>query len=299
MIWGPKPCSPCSLDPMKKIQFTMKVADDSGLEFLDLLLKYDKVKCKISVDVYAKPTNSFTYVLPTTCYSKNSINKIPEGIALRLRRICDSDEKFEMRSKEYQKYLVTRDYSPSLVSEQFNKVKDLTRSEARQPKSKDKRRRGKQVGDDKDTFSLVTVYNPRLKDLNRTIQQFLPLLYSDPRMKNIFPEGSIKAYYKRGKNLKEILSPSLYPKKHISREICEVKPCGRRCNICDEFLVFGSKFTCSATGMNYSSKGVFHVTVRMSYTSLLVKHVLNSMLVLLSVLRIVLGCIKVTSIREK
>ena len=46
-------------------------------------------------------------------------------------------------------------------------------------------------------------------------------------------------------------------------------------------------------------KGIFHVTVRMSYTSLLVKHVLNSMLVLLSVLRIVLGCIKVTSIREK
>ena len=40
-------------------------------------------------------TNSFTYVLPTTCFPKNSIKKVPKGITSRLRRICDSDDNLE------------------------------------------------------------------------------------------------------------------------------------------------------------------------------------------------------------
>ena len=58
---------------------------------------------KIFVDVYAKPMNSFTYVLPSTCYPERNINNISKSIALRLRRICYSDQKFDMHSDEYQK----------------------------------------------------------------------------------------------------------------------------------------------------------------------------------------------------
>ena len=53
---------------------------DDGLEFLDLKLKM--VNGKISVDVFSKPTNSFTYVLPSICYH---------------------DEKYVVRSEEYQR----------------------------------------------------------------------------------------------------------------------------------------------------------------------------------------------------
>ena len=48
---------------------------------------------KICVDVYAKSTNSFTYVLPSTCYPKRNTNSIPKSIALKLKRTCDSDKK--------------------------------------------------------------------------------------------------------------------------------------------------------------------------------------------------------------
>ena len=71
------------IDKTGKNKFTMQIADKvNGLEFLDL-----KIKClngKLSVDVYCKPTNSFTCVLPSTCYPMKNINKIPQGIALRL-----------------------------------------------------------------------------------------------------------------------------------------------------------------------------------------------------------------------
>ena len=45
-----------------------------------------------------------------------------EGIALRLRRISDSHEKYEKRSNEYQNYHIATNYSPSLVAKKFQKV---------------------------------------------------------------------------------------------------------------------------------------------------------------------------------
>ena len=48
----------CSMDKTGKINFTMEIASDKGLEFLDLKLKI--VEGKIRVDVFTKPTNSFS-----------------------------------------------------------------------------------------------------------------------------------------------------------------------------------------------------------------------------------------------
>ena len=39
----------------------MQVQDEDGIEFLDLRPKLEN--SKVAVDVFAKPTNSFTYVL--------------------------------------------------------------------------------------------------------------------------------------------------------------------------------------------------------------------------------------------
>ena len=70
-----------TLYPTEKIKFTMEVEEPGNyLEFLDLKLKWESGK--ITVDVHSKPTNSFMYVLPTTCYPRKSINNIPHGIAL-------------------------------------------------------------------------------------------------------------------------------------------------------------------------------------------------------------------------
>ena len=78
-----------NMDETEKTKFTMQIANEvNGLDSLNL-----KIKClndKLLVDVYSKPTNSFTYVLPSTCYPMKNINKVPQGTALRFRRICDT-----------------------------------------------------------------------------------------------------------------------------------------------------------------------------------------------------------------
>ena len=95
-----------SVDKAGKINFTKEIANGTGLKFLDLKLKI--VEGKIRVDVFAKPTNSFSYTTPNTCYSKKNIWNIPKGIALKLKRICDDDVTFDKRSSKYQNYLIGR-----------------------------------------------------------------------------------------------------------------------------------------------------------------------------------------------
>ena len=71
-----------SIDTYSQITFTMFVDNSkSVLEFLDLSLHIYGHN-KICVDVYVKLTKSFTYVLPSTCYPKKSIKKVPKRIAL-------------------------------------------------------------------------------------------------------------------------------------------------------------------------------------------------------------------------
>ena len=168
------------IDKTGKIKFTMQIADDNGLEFLDLKLKLEGGK--ISVDVYSKPTNSFTYVLPNTCYPKRSINNIPRGIALRLKRICDSEKKFADRSNEYKNYLIARDYKSKLVDKHFKDISTISRSEARKVRPK------QQIGN---KVMFTTTCNPCLPDIKGLIKKHLPILHNDDNMKILFPENYI------------------------------------------------------------------------------------------------------------
>ena len=113
------------VEPTEKIQFAMKVAIHT-LEFLELKLKFDEASKQISVSTFAKDTDSFTNVLSSTCFPKNNIENIPKGVALRLRRICNSDEKSEKHGAEYQNYLIVRNYKPGKVKKNiFQTLKNL------------------------------------------------------------------------------------------------------------------------------------------------------------------------------
>ena len=232
-----------TLDPTEKIKFTMEVAEPGNyLEFLDLKLKWESGK--ITVDVHSKPTNSFTYVLPTTCYPRKSINNIPHGIALRLRRICDSDEKFKQRSEEYKNYLIARDYHPGLVDKQFRKVEMTSRHNARKKNTKRK---------EVSKVKFITTFNPAIPSIEGLIRKHIHYLHADEVLKKAFPSNKFSVIYKRNKNLKEMVAPSLYPKPSIKSNHTIVS-CNK-CDICKNFLITDSKFRCTVTGKTYFIKG--------------------------------------------
>ena len=74
-----------NINDIGKLKFTAQTADEKGLEFADLKIKF--LNSKLSVSVYSKVANSFVNVMSSTCYPTKNIKKIPQGIALRLRRI--------------------------------------------------------------------------------------------------------------------------------------------------------------------------------------------------------------------
>ena len=230
------------MDTTGKIKFTKEIASENGLQFLDLKLKI--AEDKIRVDVYAKPTNSFSYTSPNTCYPKNNICNIPKGIALRLRRICDDDETFDKRSTEYQNYLIAREHKPSLVKQQFSEIRKKTRAEARQ-----KRNRKEKVSDVK----FMTTYNLALPNINKIIKNNIAILYTDEKRMKIFPPNTLKTLYRRKKNLSRFLSPSLFPSKAKQIEN-SITSCSK-CDIYNNFLVSYTKFKCKVTRRVYNIRG--------------------------------------------
>ena len=129
--------------------------------------------------------------------------------------------------------------------------------------------------------------------LNKLIRNRLPLLQSDPKMKMIFLEKSIKGIYKRGKNVTEILSPSSFPStKNLIFGL--IGNCNKRCDICTNFMVFDTTFNCTETVISIKLKELYLLTVSMWYIQLLVSVAQCSMLDQLLLSKKDFACIKVT-----
>ena len=101
-----------NVNTKSNIRFTMSFSNEVLLEFFDM---HRDEKSKICVDVLTNPTNSFTYVSPFTFYPKKNINNVPKDTALRFRMICNTDGKFEIRSYEYQNYVIARNCKLTFV----------------------------------------------------------------------------------------------------------------------------------------------------------------------------------------
>ena len=123
--------------------------------------------------------------MPSTCYPNRNIKNVPKGIALRLKRICDSDEKYGERSEEYQKYLLARDSQPGFVKRQLQEVRKLSRSEALRSKVRSNQER---------QLIFFTICNPSLLNMNTLVKKYLSLLYSDENLQELFAASDFNTY---------------------------------------------------------------------------------------------------------
>ena len=79
----------------------------------------------------------FCYLLHTIL--KNNIKNVSNGIALRIRRIFETDEKFNNCSEVYRHYLMARGYNPRLVDKLFERVEMMFRNNAKRKNTKIRR----------------------------------------------------------------------------------------------------------------------------------------------------------------
>ena len=94
--------------------------------------------------------------------------------------------------------------------------------------------------------NLITQYNPLLPNIKTIVKKHLLVLHISHEMLQIFSENTVNVTYRQNKNLKELISPHLFPRT-IKENNCSVEKCHRRCDICKKFLVLSTELTCHAT----------------------------------------------------
>ena len=78
------------------IKFTSSHSATST-SFLDVKVSLSQFG-KVETDLYTKPTDKHQYLLQSSCHPLHTKRAIPFSLALRLRRICSSDESFTLRA---------------------------------------------------------------------------------------------------------------------------------------------------------------------------------------------------------
>ena len=87
---------------------------------------------------------------------------------------------------------------------------------------------------------FITTSNLPLPSIENLIRKHIHYLHKDEVLKKSFPNNKFFVIYKRMKNLKEIVAPSLYPKPSIKSNHTIVS-CNK-CNTCKKFLITDSMF---------------------------------------------------------
>ena len=88
------------------------------------------------------------------------------------------------------------------------------------------------------------------------VKYYLPLLQNVENLKELFPASGFNTIYRRNKNPKELLSPSLFlnGKSAKSNSIISFNIC----DISNNYMVFENMFTCAVTGKKYFVKSELH-----------------------------------------
>ena len=151
----------------------------------------------ITTDLYTKATDNIKYLLQSSCHPKHTKKAIPFSLALRLRRICSSDETFKLRTNELKTYLNKRGYNLSFLNQEIGRVNGIPRSD------------GIATRDTSDTnepirLPLVITYNPSLRSVSSIIQKHFNILSSSPRCANVF-KATLLVAFRRTNNLSDLL----------------------------------------------------------------------------------------------
>ena len=191
--------------------------------------------------LYTKTTDKHQYLLHSSCHPQHTKRAIPFSLALRLRRICSSDETFKQRSNELKSYLNKRGYNLSFLNQEVARVQNITRTQALTPKDATTANQPQRV-------PLVITYNPALRYVSSIINKHFNILSSSPRCTNVFKAKPFVAF-RRSNNLSNILvSAKLHKPVTAANEPRGSFRCGNNCLTCNYVNDGLTMYTFNSTG---------------------------------------------------
>ena len=199
-----------------------------------------------TLNLYTKPTDKHQHLLYSSCHPLHTKKAIPFSLALRLRRICSTDETFNLRAAQLTTYLLKRGYKRNFVTKQIQRAANIPRTIALQTKDVNKPTR----------VPFITNFNPSLPHISNIIKKHYHLLLSSDRCKKVFPHLPVVAF-KRSPNLRDLLvsaklsSNSTNPHPQLPSGSYR---CGKNCATCPYISDGLTNYTFFSTGETRSIK---------------------------------------------
>ena len=134
-----------------------------------------------------KPTDKHQYLVHSSCHPIHTKCAIPLSLALRLRRICSTNETLTLRTNEFIDYLHKRGYNHYFLQREIQRVNNITRTEALTPHDTS-------TLDKPELVLFVITYNPALRSFSSIIRKHLHILLSSHRCYNVLKAAPIVAY---------------------------------------------------------------------------------------------------------
>ena len=224
------------------------------LSYLDVVVMVQGNK--ISTDVYCKPTDTHQHLHYGCCNPTHVKKGIPCGQALRVKRICSTEEGYRDRLRDLCSNFIKRGFKENLVDSEFERARVKTRESLL---CQDSNRRDHKINK---RLPLVMTFHPALLGVGKIIHSLWPILHASEDMRSIIEEKPM-IVYRRPKNLKDNLVRSKLKGGSGDKGM---RKCGKsRCQIYN-FVEEGSKFCRNGRILLYylfdcDSAGVIYVII--------------------------------------
>lgn len=185
------------------LKFTMEY-DSEKIHFLDLLIAVNADK-KLETSIYRKTTDRNTILHASSFHPDHTIQNIPYGQFVRLRRICSDENDYGIKANEMSQRFRERGYDDSLINQAAEKAHRRDRASLLNPTPKNTENR----------VTFVSEYSTASKQVQRIIRKHWQILKCDPSLHHLSSLPP-RFCFKRGRNIKDMVVSSTYmetPKK--------------------------------------------------------------------------------------
>ena len=100
------------------IKFTAECSS-SSIPFLDTHVQLENEQ--LTTDLHVKPMDTHQYLAANSCHPRHCKEAIPFSQALRMCRICSTNDDFRKRSSELKTHLLHCGYEPTFVQDQIDR----------------------------------------------------------------------------------------------------------------------------------------------------------------------------------
>ena len=225
-----------SFNPSIKFEWDFTSDTRKSVEFLDVTLSV----CGRSIvyDLYCKPTDCHQFLHYQSCHADHIKNSIVYSSALRIKKRCSDQHKFEHHLSELEVWFKDRGYPKNLIQSQISRSRQVTNRLVDDIIPEEKSKTG---------TPLVITYHPAFKNLNQIMRKHVPTLQRNPLYKDLFDPLPFVCYRKCKSVANFVVRsklPPLVSKKGVSK-------CGdKRCKTCPN-IKETCDFTSNKTGKTY------------------------------------------------